>query len=293
MKIQKATLWTLALVLVTTAAVAQPYDIVVDRPYTVGQKFQLTLEQEQIMSGQTVLGRQTQTINQSSKASLKADGEVLTVLADGTADKVRYVLRSYEELTNGKPGPAVPAGMVFIAHAASNPNSVTLEDGTPLGDSLDTLASMLQDATDPPQQDGDFIGADGPKNPGDTWLVDGQSVMDQLLEAGMEALPNGASVSGGARLASVGNVNGIPCLQVRASFVFSGFTVPDPRVQQVQAKGRFKAGIDVPVDGSKNVQRQTLELVNDISMVINTPQGQATSQMNQVMKATARFRFQN
>ena len=273
---QRITVALMALLFVGSSAVlsAEKYEIKLDRPVKVGQRFDFEATgTEQLQQRVVSAGRVIKQENSKLEGSLRARVTILAV-KDGAPVKVKIEVRSMTMKKNGEAIEAPKRGTV-ITGSNNDAGSEIFEvaDGVLSDEAHRLLKSMIMLSDGDEISEGAFMNAKGPKAVGEQWPVDSAVLAKQMSKRGQ--LPMKAeNVKGKTTLVSAesNKALGLKCLRLKmvveikldAANVPNGLTL---RSGRVDAEGTM----DVPVDTSHLGSRADMSMTFTMDGFIQPP----------------------
>lgn len=243
-----------------TAAPAERYPVLFDRPLKVGDRFSIkssvTRTQDALAAPEY---RTSKAMSRRTGVELTAACEVLAVSPSGMVAKARVTIeRASLTLENGaleelEPGTViqftVDKGRKFI-NGEKTPLATLTADALIMGLPLDEVSGG---------PDGQKIyGPAEPKAVGDVWRIDAKRCAGRLLAIGLDIDPG--ELKGACKLADAGKLHGEPCVKVLAKMradhlkmgAFGSAPIPD---NFEPADGSIDVGYTavLPTDPAKHI----------------------------------------
>lgn len=223
--------WLLLAAVCTASAVsawAQPYEIRLNRPVTVGARYLLSSEasEERTVSGR--LGDDVQPEQKASySATLEAEVEVVAVDEHGMAKNVKFHIRSLKIQTEtGEKQPFI-GGAIILGEMKNRRMAFSVADGQ-LPERFHSLFELLMEF---PSGDADydvFYGSKDPRKVGDEWSVNAEEVVKFLADDKITLRPE--DVSGTVKAVGLAQERGVACLELRCNLTMSNMSMPEGTV---------------------------------------------------------------
>ena len=229
----------LALLLVVgcfARATAQPYEVKLERPDTVGTTFFLDATGINHQTVNQKVGDEARTQEDDYRVSLSGDASVQAVTSRGTISKLSVKVKSCEVQT-GKDAakPLVAAGAVIVAEGKGQGQIAITIDGNQPEPAVEVqLQPVLAVVGSEDSADADkMFGVTERKNPGDEWKPDFVACSKELSKTDMQVAAE--SITGNVKFARLREVEGKPNLEIVASLTAKDLKLELPPTLQVQS----------------------------------------------------------
>ena len=209
---------------------------------------------------------------QRMSVDLAAEGETLKV-EEGNATHREYRVKHLRAA--GSRGLATllgPGDVITVYRKMGTPGRIEVNGSAP----TKTLESVLRQVTQPELTPGtaeDVYGAKGPKEPGDSWPIDGKDVAQFLATGKLEL--DAAATSGSVQFMQVGEVNGVATQHIVAEFRSTGFKLLSYGAKQrvVSGKMEVREARFLPSDTKLPVTRGVTEAQIAYVTELDEPEG--------------------
>jgi hypothetical protein len=198
------------------APAAKAYEVVLNRPIKVGQKFHWksagTVDSRLTAGGQVV---PSQTMRMTFV--FESEIEVLKVNKVGIPQKLTAKVISLKVTEQGKTTSPVAAGTVITAENPNDGKSTFLVKGEPAKGKLQEVLSTAIMVDDDKELDvGAVFGPKGPKKVGDTWKANVAALLTNLKPVlkDPQMWPKPEDVNSSVKLEGLYKVAGVPCMKV-------------------------------------------------------------------------------
>jgi hypothetical protein len=252
----------LASLLLAGLAQAQDYEIRLNRPTAVGNRYRLTSTASDEQSANAkVDGQPARSQRELIAAELIADVEVLAVTPKGRESKVSLTIEKFTR-TDPQGGELLPPGSTVVAEYAGGKTTFAV-GGAPaarnVARAFEVAGITMHDDNKP--GDDDIFGTAGRKKVGDTWEINTALAVAELAKTGVKV--EAVKPNGSATVAELTKANGLPVVRIDATLAMDGIAPPLPPGVTIQ-KSAFKATFSglFPTDLTKPRQQesQTLDL---------------------------------
>jgi len=279
----KMVTWVASLCLLAGSALAQEdYQIRLDRPHKVGEKFKVAVQAEDTR-GQKV--SQDDKVLQDGKvkvkANLEATMEVLAVDEAGDVTKAAYTVAKFDAEINGNSTKALDEGAVITAGRKDGQKLYLIKD-EPAPQGLARLLDLVIPVKEEGKPDKDpTFGTKQRQKVGDSWAVNSELIAKGLSGKALKVAAE--NVSGKTTLVEAVTVGDVKCLRLKVEVTLQNVSFPlppgsktleatigigveavlpvDPALPLVEDKTRMNMLVKAQIQAEGNTQ--LLEMVNN------------------------------
>ena len=233
----------------SAAALAQDYEIRLERPWKVGDKYHVsaTGRQSEKMTV-TVGGKVVQSKGREFSVEFESDVTIQAVDQKGRATKESHAIAKCIGASGGTREALLAAGTVVVASVKGD-DEVYEVDGRPVGGmakkALDLLISLEKGGPD----DDEMFGTRERKRVGQSWGINAKLAAQDLGQSKLQVKPE--DITGTVTVVKALSVGGVDCIQLRADLAIKGLRLPMPPGFTI-TRGAVKAQLvgTLPVDVS-------------------------------------------
>ena len=259
------------------------YAVRLSHPSWVGERDRwiITADEERITT--TRRGKDVVSDDHMRKRGrLDAIATVLTLDAHGGPQSVSLEVADLSYIDDGKELVHKKRGTIQVTRAKHEDDAKVTFDGNEANDDMRQAVKLVLTLTNGGPTDDEIMGTSAPQRIGSHWKIDGKRAAEALQEEEGGEMMNGANVSGDAWLESVGQVNGVDCLDVHAVFHIDGLDVTSRVPGGVAEVARITASYSAkfPLDTSKSRVSDHQLIEATIKLHTPSPNGEITMATN-------------
>jgi hypothetical protein len=242
--------------LLCPAALAQDYEIRLNRPMTVGQEYQVSATgRESQKATVTVNGQAVKNENQESAIEVELAAKVLEVDKNGDPSKASLKIGKCLEVTGEKQTPLVPAGTVVLA-SLKNKEPVFEIDGQKASPEAQRALSQVYSLGKGGANDNQVFGTAERKKVGDRWAMNSELAAKDAAANGIDVKPE--DIKGAVTLEKIVKAGGTDCLQLAAEINIARFAPlvpPGLVVEKGTVQGKMSGAF--PINTSLGVMEKS------------------------------------
>ncbi|MFA6956416.1 MAG: hypothetical protein WC538_11145 [Thermoanaerobaculia bacterium] len=249
---------TMLLCVVAVAADDTSYQIVLDRPTTVGATYGIVstghnVEHVIITNGKTVLENKTT----ETRVALEASATVLAVDENARPAKVKLKLTRLTIAKGNEQLDPFPPGTELIAEADGGAKRFSV-GGVAVTENIGKALSLVHAVGSTDETNDDVLGTSEKKKVGDSWPVNAAFAAKSFHDSGIDASAD--AVTGETKLVSVSRIDGVDCLQLSSTLEMGSLEMQLPpgfKMKEGKLSVRYSAAF--PIDTSLGKLEESLE----------------------------------
>lgn len=208
------------------AALAQDYEIRLQRPMKVGQEFQVSATGRESQKATVSVGGQVvKNENQESAIEIEASVKVLEIDKNGTPSKESLVIGKCLAVKGETRTPLAPADAVVTASLVNNEPTFEIDGQKVSPEAQRALAQVFTLGKGGPTDDHIFGTAER-KKIGDRWAMNSQLAAEDAARSGLTV--KNEDVTGAVTLEKVVKVGDTECLQLSVTMDIAKIVPPAP-----------------------------------------------------------------
>lgn len=256
------------------SALAQDYEIRMNRPMTVGQEYQVSATGREVQKATvTVNGQVVKNENQESAIEVELAAKVLEIDRNGVPSKASLAIVKCLEVKGETRTPLVPAGTVVVA-SLKDKEPVYEIDGRQASPEAQRALSQVYSLGKGGPTDDQIFGATERKKIGDRWAMNSELAAKDAAASGLDVKQE--DIKGAVTLEKIVKAGGTDCLQLAAEMNIARFAPPAPPglvVEKAKVLARMSGAF--PINASLGIAEKSETMTLSAVMKGSKPQPDA------------------